>query len=159
MILFHKTINNNIVLHYDRKKWYIFYFVSMETDVILKSSLVLRECLGRKTFILRLHLYFSSQTYIFWYRLKEYDTYFSIFAFLLNSKQSNYNKVNNQQFQINGADDSTGDNSGWKLRKFSAWNLKFTLWTSFNQIFKSFCMIVYETLKFYEKSVIFRSHF
>ena len=62
VIFFHKTINNNIVLHYDRKNSYIFYSVAMEIDVILKSSLVLIACLGRKTFILRLRLYFSLQT-------------------------------------------------------------------------------------------------
>ena len=61
MIFFDKTINNNIVFHYDRKNSYIFYSVAMESDVILKSSLVLISCLGCKTFIFRLRLYFSLQ--------------------------------------------------------------------------------------------------
>ena len=84
---------------------------------------------------------------------------FIFFVFWLNSKQSNYIKVIYEEFQFNGADDSTGDNSDWKFRKFSTCDFKFTLWTSCSQIFKSFYWIFHEKLKFNEKITIFSLHF
>ena len=62
-------------------------------------------------------------------------------------------------FQFNDPDHSTGDNSNWKFQKSFTCDLKFTLWTSCNQIFKSFYWIVHEKRKSNEKNDIFVPHF
>ena len=111
VICFHIINKNKIVLHYDRKYSYIFYSVAMEIDVIFKRSLVVIECLGSKTLIFRLRLYFSLQTWIVWYPWKDNDEFSYFFAFKLNSKQYNFIKAINEQFQFNSTENYTGDNS------------------------------------------------